>query len=145
MERMTEEEKEKYIKEKEEKRESEDKTQREFLAATYNELVEKFGEYAKQRFKPLHQYGVKEGTRTHKLSYPASFKRYFFEQYKAVVKTREGEKHLKHCPPGFWLSGNGVVNRRVKTRQERMKRYQKLPPAFVSRVWRRTDKNPDRA
>ena len=141
---MHKEEREEYEEKKKEEERINTQSQKEFLAETYREMVKEFGKYATDRFIPLHTYGEKKGSRTQKLSYPASFKRYFFELYKAVVRTKNGDELKKHCPPGFWLSGNGNLNRRVKTRTEKMKRFQKHPAAFRSRVWRRNDKNDDR-
>ena len=74
-------------------------TLRRLLAENYQEIINgEYGDVAKQRF-PHISYGQDVNSETFKQSYPASFKRYFFQLVKCIIVSRKGRgKKFQHKP-----------------------------------------------
>ena len=85
-----------------------------------------------------------------------TFKRYFFKLAKSFVKTRGGVlKRLKRVPMTFILPGGkrctlhlytcpadctyATQNKKVTLKTHMMKKAERDPRSFRSRVWRRSD------
>lgn len=117
-------------------------------------MHKKYPSVCDERF-PHYTYGTKKSSDTYKKSFPSSFKRYFFKTLKSFVKTERGVKRLKNAPPTFMVAGGkrctihevgcpddcyyATQNKKVLLRATLMKRRQKEPGTYRSRVWRRRD------
>ena len=77
------------------------------MAEIYQKLLKEHEPYVKANFRLL-TYGIKEGSETHKKSYPESFVRFFFRFVKAIgvkkghkLDFAQVKRRIKKLPPAF--------------------------------------------